>query len=158
MIPFDLSTLDLERDAHTDKLLELLSTVPDGYHTARADVWVGGKKEPGWHLEADGYYIGVQPDYKCGWDEEGDGKVLTALLTRQAETKGQVNLTTTAGFRDLGNGEHEFYVKWRAGVHLGSTTGLGDDSPRAGRPGLGWANDPGMALLLAYLRAWGVAK
>lgn len=156
MDDFDISTLERAPEFHLDQLLELLATVPDGFTTQRTEVWVSGKQEAGWDVTAGGYFIGVQPEYKCGFAEEGDGKVLTALVGRLAETKGQVTIATTPKFADAPPAgiEPYFYVGWRVGVKLGEEA----RSPRRHKIGIAFGDMPGTTLLLAYLRAWGVVE
>lgn len=154
MTALDITTLKRAPEFHLDQLLELLATVPDGFTTERTEVWVSGRQEAGWDVTAGGYFIGVQPEYRCGFAEEGDGKVLTALLGRLAETKGQVSISTTPQFADSPPAglEPYFYVGWRVGVKLG------ENCSRANNAGVAFGDMPGTTLLVAYLRAWGVIQ
>ncbi|MBB5363072.1 hypothetical protein [Deinococcus humi] len=164
-----LRVADLAREPefHLDELLEVLAQVPDGYLTERAEVWSGETKEPGWELEADSYEIGVDPNYRCGWSENGDGKVLTAITSRLQETSGLLVLVTAQVMQTPPPGPVHIkpYMQavWNAAVTLGQGMPLGCacdlfENPRAGSQGLGQNDGPGVATLLAYLRAWGVLE
>ncbi len=153
-------SLTFERDPafQLDRLLELLALVPDGDDAQRATVQsLNGdtvQAEPGWDISAYGYGLTVQPQYRCGFAEHGDGKVLTIItqrLTDPFQRRGALRLSTV----DLPRvppkqGIHRGYssTEWVARVSLRSETGW--------RRGRGQSMHPGTAALLAYLRAWGV--
>lgn len=154
MTRLKLDTLAREPEFHLDELLALLEQVPDGFGTMRGEVRQDDKWVNGWFLSDGAYVINVNPEYQCGFDEEGDGKVLTVMLSRIAQKGGQVSLTTTPRFRDTAPVEPYFYMGWRAGIYLGEEV---EDCPTR-RTGLGFCDKPGTAVLVAYLMAWGMVE
>lgn len=156
-----LSDLGSPSDLCLDQLLDVLRQVPDGFTTRRMTGYEPGEPEPRdlrWTLEAEGYGIGVQPDMQCGFLEEGDGKVLTAITGRIGETKGNLTLSSTLVERPVLHGTPWVEVEWRVSIHLGVFLPNWDENPRAGEMGLGAASNPGTAALIAYLKAWGVVE
>lgn len=154
--PFDVSTLDREPEFFLEILLTALRDTPDGHSTRRVysdltNRWV-------WELDAGGYVIDVKPDFECGFDEEGDGKVLTAILQRTPRFDSQVVLKSELVPREY-NGMKYREVRWNAKVKLGKTCPYTLEEYRhAGHCGYGLSRHPGTAALLAYLRAWGMVS
>lgn len=154
-----LADLAREPQFHLDELLDVLSHTPDGFTTLRQTVAVrDGQLEQGWEADANGYAVTILPDHICGFLEEGDGKVLTVITGRTTESKG--GLTLSAYLKEFPTEQptdHPYYsVVWQANVRLGEQLGNWEQHSRAYQQGLGECETPGVAALIAYLRAWGV--
>lgn len=157
---------DLPNDPafHLDQLLDLLATVPDGYPTKRLTLPDG---EPGWELDlASSYTLKLNPQYQCGWQEAGDGPLLTALTSRLGDSRGRLRLHNRIERRIIpseNGSETEKIVVWDAKVTLGGLPLFAsedtDTTPRTGCKGeTKGHDDPGIAVLVAYLCAWGVLE
>ncbi|AAF12370.1 hypothetical protein [Deinococcus radiodurans] len=166
MVAFDLSTLDDEPEFHLDQLLELLRQTPDGFTTRRWQVGVlladdGVQYAPGWEANAQGYAPRIIPAYRCGFLEDGDGKVLMVITGRVQETEGKLTLSTLQRVRRPEKGEPYLETVFSCTVTLGERMPFESDeweNPCCGRAGLGESRHPGTAALIAYLMAWGVVK
>jgi hypothetical protein len=134
-----------------------LRDTPDGFGTKRVyadlqDRWV-------WNLDAGGYVIEVKPDFECGFDEEGDGKVLTAITQRVAEMDSLLMLTTVQLLKTMSGGQQYTQTVWYCTVMLGQDCRQAElEFERRGSAGSGRSGHPGTAALLAYLRAWGTVS
>lgn len=157
-----LRLADLKRspELHLDELLDVLRQAPDGCTTARTQVRVGSRTEAGWAGDADGYQITIAPEHICGFSEEGDGKVLTLITGRVKDSRGGLTLTSLLKEHPRTRETDGVYysIVWQAHVRLGEDLGNWEPNPRAGYQGLGECETPGVAALIAYLRAWGVLE
>lgn len=156
-----ISDLAREPEFHLAELLEVLRRTEDGYDTRRISDAM---------FEADagnGYDVTIYHEYQCGFDEDGDGKVLTMICGRLAESGGLLTLTLAQVERpehyDHVNDVQYWTPRWRVSVQLPATYAIlgpmnGDPSPRAGQTGQAEGDRPGTAALVAYLRAWGTVE
>lgn len=156
-----ISDLKREPEFHLAELLDVLRLTEDGYDTRRISDAT---------FEADagnGYDVTIHHEYQCGFDEDGDGKVLTMICGRLAESGGELSLL----LRHIERTEHYDHLndipyttpQWWAKVTLGNTYAIlgpmnGERSPRAGQIMTATADRPGTAALVAYLRAWGTVE
>ena len=143
-------------ELHLDVLLKALRLVPDGHQTEQ-------EAPDTWQASAAGYFVTIRPDHICGFAEEGDGKVLTVLTGRIVENGGMLTLTTRAVVHpptdDLTSGWVS--TAWTAVLTLGPLMpwhAEGGACPRHRHVGVGENDMPGVAVLLAYLQAWGVLE
>ena len=157
---------DLKRapEFHLDQLLDLLASIPDGYRMQRLTLPDG---EPGWELDlADGYTLKLNPQYQCGWEEAGAGPLLTTITSRLSATHGRLRLNTRIEKQTDPTGTVRgtyTAVVWDAKITLGGLPLFASDdtdrTPRTGCKGEAKGHDdPGIAALVAYLRAWGVLE
>lgn len=143
-----------------DELLALLDRVPSSGRQKRMTIF---SKSPcgkyayvdeGWEADAGGYGVVIVPEYKCGFAEQGDGKVLTVVTQRltdpfEVDEGGTLRLSTV--FR------RDSYEHPKGRTHSFTRPGwLAIVRLRNGGRGRGESEHPGTAALLAYLRAWGV--
>lgn len=141
-----LSDLPRAPEFHLDQLLDVLSRTPDGFRTQRTQITLDeGHVEPGWTAGTYGDDVGILPDYACGFHELGDGKVLTVIAGRAQDRAVSLSLNTGSTKRST----------WKAAVTVEAVQGQWPSPDRAASHGEGEAADPGVAALIAYLRAWG---
>ncbi len=151
----DVSTFAREPEFHLGHLLDVLSCTPDGHR----DVVVPERGFDHWDCDAGGYVINVNANYQCGFDEEGDGKVLTVITQRVANTGGMLVISTVPvqlpAINALNLGPF-VSINWQCTVMLGADCRAEElDIEVAGQAGRGCSSHPGTAALLAYLRALG---
>lgn len=122
---------------------------------------------------AGGYYWDIDPNYYCGVQENGDGKILSLLTTRLLH-----GAWYTHGHQDTPT---RLMVDWHIEPYLKERVVPADPGdPERKRPpreeqrylepvvkavvklpsgeGVGYSEMPGTALLVAYLTAWGVLE
>lgn len=101
---------------------------------------------PLFEATAGGYYWDIDPDYKCGFHEAGDSKVLGMVLSRlrdpKWETRGDKKVVLQRFYVTQQPENYETPIN-KAVIELSSG------------PGVGWSRSPGAAVLIAYLVAWG---
>ncbi len=121
-----------------DKLLELLDDAADGDLQHRGEVELcEGIKVPGWFLTAGGYWVGIAPELACNFGEHCDGKLMHVITER---------LSSKAAFRMNMVWTPEGGRQWRVRIKLQRYNPWAE----------GVSDHPGVAALIAYLRAWGV--
>lgn len=150
------ASLGPQPELHLDVLLKALRLVPDGHETEQED-------RDTWQADAAGYVITIRPDHICGFAEEGDGKVLTVLTGRIVENGGTLTLTTRAVVHPPTDDLMSGWVStaWTAVLTLGPLMPVHaqvGECPRHRHVGVGENDMPGVAVLLAYLQAWGVLE
>lgn len=142
----DLRALPRAPEFCLDTLLACLQGVPDGFDTIR-------QADGTWELHTAWACIPVHPAYQCGFTEDGQGRLLTALLERMGILDDQVQLTTvTVPDRD-GTGQPYVRTVWDASITLNVSARHPDASIAYGHAR---HDHPGVAVLIAYLRAWKV--
>lgn len=149
------ASLGPQPELHLDVLLSALHLVPDGHETEQ-------EAPDTWQASVAGYFVKIRPDHICGFAEEGDGKILTVLTGRIAENGGMLTLTTRAVVHPPTDDLMSGWVStaWTA-VTLGPLMPWHAEvkvCPRHRHVGVGENDMPGVAVLLAYLQAWGVLE
>ena len=97
--------------------------------------------------------VPVHPAYHYGFTEDGQGRLLTALLERMGILNDQAQLTTvTVPDRDA-TGQPYVRTVWDASITLIVSAHHPDESIAHGHAR---HDHPGVAVLIAYLRAWKV--
>lgn len=171
-----MKTLVFHRDPSFQlrELLDILSAngrSRDGYTlTHHSEGKTNSCNDPLYEGTAGGYYWTIDPEYHCGFTEEGDSKVLGMLISRLTCPEwGIVNWDGNVAQR----------IKWDLTHLLVKRTSSGHPgipeknvSPRdpveyqialvraqvelPHGSGVGYSEHPGTALLIAYLQAWGL--
>ncbi|MBZ9715361.1 hypothetical protein [Deinococcus multiflagellatus] len=134
-------------EEHVDHFLELLANVRDGEEVKRTEILLSADcTEPGWEVSAGDDYVDIAPRMGCGFSEHCCGKLLTVITERVYARGGsfRMYLTEPQPVRCIVSGE-VLYLERRWRVQL---------AVPGQRRGEHFNRYPGVAALIAYLRAW----